>query len=264
MPHVTRIVVHPIKALDGVSVPSARISAGGTLEQDRDFALFDREGRTVNGKAQPAVHRLRSDFDFESRCVRLSREGSGESDRFHVERDREALETWLGEFFGFEVRFEYRPPRGFPDDPDAFGPTIISHATLAEIGAWYPEIDCDDLGRRFRANLEIDGVPAFWEDRLFGEPETVVDFTIGPVRFEGINPCQRCVVPSRNARSGEVYPNFQRIFAAKREEHLPPWATRSRFNHFYRVSVNTRIPVSESGKEIRVGDELRILGHRAA
>ncbi|MGH8551151.1 MAG: MOSC domain-containing protein [Methylococcales bacterium] len=264
MPHVTRLVVHPIKALDGVAVSSARISAGGTLEHDRDFALFDGEGRYVNGKANPAVHGLRSNFDFESRRVRFGRQGSEQSYRFHVDRDRDALEAWLGEYFGFPVRFEYRPPRGFPDDSDAFGPTLISHATLAEIGTWYPELDFEDVRLRFRANIEIDGVPAFWEDRLFGEPGTVVDFTVGSVRLEGINPCQRCVVPSRNARTGEVYPGFQRIFAAKRQETLPSWTTRSRFNHFYRISVNTRIPASETGKEIRTGDEIRIQGSRSA
>ncbi|MGH8557703.1 MAG: MOSC domain-containing protein [Methylococcales bacterium] len=263
MPHVTRIVVYPIKALDGVSVSSARISTGGTLEHDRDFALFDRDHRFVNGKANPDVHRLRSDFDFESRSVTLSRQGSEAKHRFHADRDRDALEAWLGDFFGFQVQFEYRPPRGFPDDPDAFGPTIISQATLAEIGTWYPELDLEELRLRFRANIEIDGAPAFWEDRLFDEPGTVVEFRIGPVRFEGTNPCQRCVVPSRNPRSGEVYPAFQRIFASKRQETLPSWANRSRFNHFYRVSVNTRIPASERGKEIRVGDEVSIVGQRS-
>lgn len=263
MPRVTRIVLHPIKALDGVSVSSARISAGGTLEHDRDFALFDPNGRFVNGKANPDVHRLRSLFDFETRCVTLSRQGSEVKHDFHVNRDRQALESWLGDFFGFPVRFEYQPPRGFPDDPDAFGPTVISQATLAAIGNWYPELDFDNVRLRFRANIEIDGVSAFWEDRLFDAPGTVVDFTIGPVRFEGINPCQRCVVPSRNPRSGEVYPGFQKIFAAKRQETLPAWTTRSHFNHFYRISVNTRIAASEQGKEIRVGDEISILGVRS-
>ncbi len=263
MPHVTRIVVYPIKALDGVSVSSARISAGGALEQDRNFALLDHDGRYVNGKANPDVHRLRSDFDFETRVVSLCRQGSEAKHRFHVDSDRRALEAWLGDFLGFQVKFKYQAPRGFPDDLDAFGPTIISQATLTEIATWYPELELDDVRLRFRANIEINGAPAFWEDRLFDEPETVVDFRIGSVHFEGVNPCQRCVVPSRDPRTGEVYPAFQRIFAVKRQATLPSWAKPSRFNHFYRVSVNTRIPVSESGKEIRVGDEVSIVGKRS-
>src|SRR5215469_10364537 len=33
---------------------------------------------------------------------------------------------------------------------------------------WPAPLSVDDLRLRFRATLEIDGVPAFWEDRLFG------------------------------------------------------------------------------------------------
>ncbi|MGH8553769.1 MAG: MOSC domain-containing protein [Methylococcales bacterium] len=263
MPHVTRIVIYPIKALDGISVPSARISAAGTLEQDRNFALLDREGHYVNGKRNPAVHRLRCEFDLENRIVCLFREGSETRHRFQVDHERGLMEDWLGDFFGFPIQFQHQSPLGFPDDLDAFGPTIIGEATLTEIAAWYPELGQAELSLRFRANIEIDSEPAFWEDRLFDEPGTVVDFAIGSVRFEGSNPCQRCVVPSRDPRSGEAYPSFQRIFAAKRKETLPSWATASRFNHYYRVSVNTRIPASQSGKEIRLGDELRIVGKRS-
>ena len=49
-------------------------------------------------------------------------------------------------------------------------------------------------------------------------------------------------------------PEFQRVFAEKREEGLPPWATKSRFNHYYRLAVNTRIPASQAGKVLRLGD----------
>lgn len=259
MPHVTRIHIHPVKALDGSSVSSARISAAGTLEHDRDFALFDGDGRFVNGKANPAVHRLRSNFDFKTRCLTLCVQGSEARFGFHVDQDRHELESWLSDFFGFPVQFQYRPPRGFPDDSDAFGPTIISHATLVEIATWYPELALDDLRLRFRTNIEIDAAAAFWEDRLFDEQDSVLDFRVGSVHFQGINPCQRCVVPSRDPRSAEIYPGFQRIFAAKRQETLPVWANRSRFNHFYRLAVNTRIPVSEAGKEIHVGDQVRFM-----
>ncbi|MGR9106066.1 MAG: MOSC domain-containing protein [Gammaproteobacteria bacterium] len=263
MPNVARIEVYPIKSLDGVALSVSRISAGGTLEKDRDLALFDDKGRFVNGKRNPAVHRLRTLFDLESHCVTLFPEDSATGPRFHLERDRGPIEDWLSDFFGFRVSIGFEPPRGFPDDPEAFGPTIVSRATLAEIATWFPGLELDDVRRRFRANIEIDGVPAFWEDRLFDETGSVVDFTIGPVRFEGINPCQRCVVPSRDPRNGEVRPDFQKIFTAKRRETFPSWGTHSRFNHFYRLAVNTKIPPSESGKEIRVGDEIEILGVRA-
>jgi uncharacterized protein YcbX len=40
----------------------------------------------------------------------------------------------------------------------------------------------------------------------------------------------------------------------KRAATLPDWAARERFNHYYRLAVNTRIGVSETGKMISVND----------
>ncbi len=115
------------------------------------------------------------------------------------------------------------------------------------------------MRQRLRANIEIGGVPAFWEDQLFADADEIVQFKIGEVLFEGINPCQRCIVPTRNSRTGESYPNFQKLFSQKREETLPSWVNLSRFNHFYRLSVNTKIPASEAGKMVQVGDEIERL-----
>jgi len=80
---------------------------------------------------------------------------------------------------------------------------------------------------------------------------------MGDVTILGVNPCQRCAVPSRDPSSGSVTPEFQRVFSEKRAAKLPPWATQSRFNHYYRLAVNTRIPVSQAGKLLRVGDAVR-------
>ena len=54
---------------------------------------------------------------------------------------------------------------------------------------------------------------------------------------------------------GRRYPDFGRIFEERRYETLPYWATRSRFDHFYRLAVNTRLPAPVDGV-IRVGDEV--------
>ncbi|MEK6260706.1 MAG: MOSC domain-containing protein, partial [Planctomycetota bacterium] len=100
----------------------------------------------------------------------------------------------------------------------------------------------------------VEGVEPFWEDRLFRADSThpLQPFRIGSVMFEGTNPCQRCVVPSRDPSTSEVWPEFARRFAELREQHLPLWATRERFNHFYRLTTNTR-GVGSSGGLIRVG-----------
>jgi len=129
---------------------------------------------------------------------------------------------------------------------------------LAEVASWFPGVTIDEMRRRMRANLEIDGVPAFWEDQLFSESGEIISFQVGDVQFFGVNPCQRCVVPTRDSFSGIAYPGFQKIFVQKRQNTLPEWAATSRFNHFYRLSVNTQLPSSEAGKFISVGEEVKI------
>ena len=261
---IQRITLYPIKSFDGVSVAQTRIAPGGSLEHDRAFAVVDAQGKFVNGKRFAEVHRLRAHFDLDTHTVTLAESGTSAPQRFRLDRDRERMEAWLSTFFGFSITIRQDPRAGFPDDTDASGPTVISAGTLAAVSAWFPGATPQDMQLRFRTNLEISGVPAFWEDRLFGEPGTVVDFSVGAVAFEGVNPCQRCVVPARDPRSGIEEAGFQKTLATKREQTLPAWAARSRFNHYYRLAVNTRILASQAGKTLRVGDEVTILGvHRA-
>lgn len=72
-------------------------------------------------------------------------------------------------------------------------------------------------------------------------------------------PCARCAVPSRDPLTGDAFNTFQVQFAEARRAHLPPWAPAARFDHFYRICVNTRIPATETGKILRAGDPLELL-----
>src|SRR4029077_11690004 len=121
----------------------------------------------------------------------------------------------------------------------------------------FPEITLQEARERFRTTIEIDGVPAFSEDQLFGENENYpVRFKIGEVAFEGSNPCARCPVPPRNPRTGDDLIGFQKKFSAMRRASLPPASPAERIDHFYRLATNTRVPSTEKGKLIRVGDAL--------
>jgi len=112
--------------------------------------------------------------------------------------------------------------------------------------------------RRFRANLEIGGVEPFWEDRLYARAGEALPFTIGELKLLGTNPCQRCAVPSRDPATGDVLPQFAKIFARQRERMLPGWAESSRFDHFYRLAVNTRPSAESGGAIIKTGDVVEI------
>lgn len=257
IPYVSRLFIYPIKSLDRVEVETVTILRSGALKHDRSLAIFDSSGKFVNGKRNKKVHAIRSQFDLETNTVSLSLPEEP-TNKFKIDRERDKIENWLSKYFGFPVQIEQNLVMGFPDDTISPGATIISTATLEVIASWYPELDVAEVRKRFRANLEISGVPAFWEDRLFTTPEDTVSFQIGDVHMIGVNPCQRCVVVTRNPQTGEAYPNFQKTFINKRKETLPEWTERSQFNHFYRLAINTRVPKTEARKTIALGNELKI------
>lgn len=256
MPFLERITVYPIKSLDGVTIEQARVLPSGALEHDRRYALQDAAGNFINGKRQARVHLLRASFDLASATVAL--DGDGRAGRFRLGEDRQNLEGFLTPFFAEPVAFVENDQGGFPDDLDAPGPTVVSTATLAEVASWFPGLDIDEVRRRFRANLEIGGTVPFWEDRLVGELGSVVRFRMGEVWFDGVNPCQRCPVPTRDSHSGEANGGFAREFALRRRATLPSWAPASRFDHFYRLTVNTRLAAGQLGGSLRAGAEVLI------
>ena len=47
---LAQIVIHPVKSLDGVAVPSAEVLASGALAGDREYALLDAAGYVINAK----------------------------------------------------------------------------------------------------------------------------------------------------------------------------------------------------------------------
>jgi uncharacterized protein YcbX len=144
-------------------------------------------------------------------------------------------------------------PKVFPTTPIANGPTIVATASLDGVTEWFPQITTDEVRLRLRATLEVSGVPAFWEDQLFGENErSVIRFRIGEVNFEGSNPCARCPVPPRNPHTGEDIVGFQKHFMAQRAATLPSWSPRERFDHFYRLPPTPVSPPLKLASEFRL------------
>jgi hypothetical protein len=136
--------------------------------------------------------------------------------------------------------------------------------------------------RRFRANLEIGGCDAFWEDALaspaparrppsLGElppdlpgdpyadlpPAEPREFSIGEPRFLATNVCKRCVVPTRDSRSGAVTAHFRDAFEARRGRGLRADVDASGWNHLYRLGINTRLMSVQASSKERI-----LLGNR--
>jgi len=211
-----QIWVYPIKSLPGVAVKQSEISPAGNLRHDREFALFDTDLRIVNAKRLAAFHQVRAVWDLDRWLVSLSTNSNPAPQWFHLDQDRQAIGEWLSQSLGISVHLMQQVVGGYPDDREASGPTVISTATLKAVAEWFPSLTVDEIRRRFRANLELEGGDAFSEDRLFAGPGEQVEFKIGTATLLGTNPCQRCVVPTRASTSGEALLLFQKRFGEQR------------------------------------------------
>jgi len=260
---VEQLLTYPIKSFDGRSVDAVEIVTNGGLAGDREFALFDDDGDYVNGKHDKQVHPIRASYNGETaraESVTLStpEQEPRQFDLGAVDDDVAALTDWLSEWFGYPVSLTRNREGGFPDDTTAAGPTIISEATIDTVAGWFDGVDAKGMRRRLRPNVVLGGVPAFWEDHLFADRDSRVRFSIGDVDFFGVNPCQRCVVPSRDPDTGDQIEGFNERFVEKRRATMPAWSGGGWFDHDFRLMINTAVPEASWGETIAVGDELTV------
>jgi len=268
MPTLDRITLYPLKSLDGLDVESARVLPSGALEHDRRWRLVDLDGRVVNAKRCDRFHLIRAEFDLAEKLVSLSRRvdpPTAAAETFPLVPGRDGPCEWLSDALGIGVLLEERADGGFPDDRDAPGPTLVSTASLAEVARWFG-FDLAESRRRFRANLEIGGCDAFWEDTLASParpglapsladlpgdipadpyatlpPPEPREFSIGDAHFKATHACRRCVVPSRDSHTAAVTAHFRDAFEARRGRGLRPDVDASAWSHLYRLGINTQL-----------------------
>ena len=294
MPRIAELVAYPLKSTDGVALDRAELGTAGALRGDRTYALVEAgvdpheasvggNGGYINGKREPAVHRLRASYelvdlvdatptdapptDATPTAVTLSRPARAETGsdaderRFALPDDGDALEAWVGEYLGYAVDLVREPDGGLPDDRAARGPTVVSRATLETVAGWFDAVaDETEMRRRLRPNVVLDDCPAFWEDRLFADRGEAVRVAAGDAELLGVNPCQRCVVPSRNPDTGAEIDGFRETFIKNRRATLPDWTESDRFDHDFRLMVNTVVPEAQRRGTLAVGDDVRIEG----
>ncbi|MFB6301367.1 MAG: MOSC domain-containing protein [Haloferacaceae archaeon] len=258
MAHVARFTVYPVKGLDGVAVDEATVLPGGTLDGDREYALFDANGEVMNGKRTARVHDLSTDYEPETGLLTVATDG--ERRRFDLDAERERAAAWFSDFFGTDLRLERDGTLGHVDRRGA-GPSVISTATVETVASWFDGVDPAGMRRRLRANVEVGGVSAFWEDRFVGSDAPA--FIAGGVRFEGVEPCGRCVVPTRDPDTGDPTPEFRKRFVERRRATFPEWADADAFDHLYTLMLIADVPEADRGATLATGDEVRVVGRGA-
>ena len=254
-PRLVRIRVFPVKSLDPLELESVGTASGVCLDGDREFALFDAAGRTMNAKRLgAAIVSIRATYMKAGRTIRLAK--GRHRGEFDLDADRAGIEGWFGRVLGSRVLLSRNALAGHPDDEVASGPTVVGSASIAAVADRFglPE---EEVRRRFRANLEIEGLQPFEEDLLFGPPGSPRRFRIGEVEFLGTNPCRRCVVPTLDSLDGTAGGRLSaRRFAEFRGRHAYPGAHVARYKGYYRFAVNTRLPPGQAGRKLRVNDPL--------
>jgi len=254
--HIDRLTVYPVKGLDRLDVDRSRVLPGGTLEHDREFALLD-DGERVNAKQSDRFHALETTYDPETETLRVA---SPERREFPLDTEagRAEAAAWLTDALALDadLRLDRSTELGHVDRR-AMGPSVVSTATLEAVAGWFDDLTVESARRRLRANIEVGGVPAFWEDRFVGEG--VPAFRAGDVRIEGVTPCGRCVIPSRDPDTGEPMPEFRTQFIRNRRETFPDWADRDAFDHFYTLMLIASVPEADRGKTLAVGDAVDVV-----
>lgn len=259
-PFISSITIFPIKSLDGIQLEKVQTTPGGSLLHDREFAIADDDGNFLIGKTAPTIHLIRTIYNLENYTASFWIEGNQENAKqFHLIDQISEINNWLSEFFGKSVQLIRNTDGRFLDIPDISGITFLSRSSLDEIAKWYPEMSVEETKRRFRSNIVIGGVEAFWEDHLFAEEGTYVLFKVGDVELLGISPRARCVVPTRNPVTSVVSKNFAKTFGQNRAKHLPEFSKLDEYGHYYFLTVNVLIPPEQRNKTIRVGDEIELI-----
>ena len=155
---LANIRLHPIKSLDPGLVPESSILSVRGLTLDRAWALYSVDGKWANGKRTPAVHLIRASYAPDLSSVTLAvpadtRKIPPRTLRFPDEYESAA--EWFSVFFEQQIIVRYSPG-GFPDDPIANGPTIVSTASLQAVADWFslsperfPSINVESARQRF-------------------------------------------------------------------------------------------------------------------
>lgn len=250
-PRVARLTVYPIKSLDGVDVDAAAITDGGVLADDRALALVDADGNPLTAKRDPRLHEIAASFDLDERTLTATTPG-GERASFDLDDGRDAAAAWFSTVLDHDLTLE----SGEFVDRGGIGPSVLSTATVRTVASWFEWLSPDDVRRRLRANVEVDGVPAFWEDRLVGEEAPTA--AVGGVRVEGVTPCGRCAVPEHDPDTGERTAAFRDRLTRRRRETFPEWADEDAFDHYYSVMTIARIPEADRGGTVAVGDPIEL------
>jgi uncharacterized protein YcbX len=209
---------HPVKGFTPESLTTVELSADACFPNDRLYAVEDgpsgfdpanpahisKQKFTVLAKVA-AVARVRTRYDDATGELEARLDGAEPlRARLTEETGREAFAAWLSQVLGDDVggRLKVLPAPGdyrFMDHPRGF----VSIVSLASVRDLSEKIGLTVDPRRFRANLYVDGWPAWIETDTSGRA-----VALGGAEATVVEPIVRCVAthvdPDTGARDIDV------------------------------------------------------------
>jgi len=198
---IASIYRYPVKGLSPEPLPEVALSAGQTLPGDRAFAIengpigFDPTAPKYFPKIRflmlmrnERLAGLRTRYDAASRRLTITRDGAElASGDISTDDGRAAIERFFAADFAEELR---GPPKLLEGSGHSFSDVamkVVSIINLASVAALEGMIGRKVDPLRFRANLYVDGWPAWHEFDLLGQT-----LSIGGARLKVVKRIVRC------------------------------------------------------------------------
>jgi uncharacterized protein len=210
--YIASIFRHPVKGLTPEPLNEVELKTGEYFPHDRQYAVevgpsgFDPEKPGHISKMKftvlarfPELARLKTRLADDGATFHIGDAADfGIETRLDTEDGREALARFLQSFLGPEALGKCRvlsaPGHRFMDHPQGF----VSVINLASVRSLAHAIGAGIDPLRFRANIYVDGLPAWAEDDL----AVGAEIRLGATKLKMFKPIVRCVATHANPDTG--------------------------------------------------------------
>lgn len=216
---VSNLYRYPIKGLSPQPLESVDLVDSFGFPGDRVFAVALPNNRFEEAQPEPkrkseflilakypTLAKIDASFDHETRTLSLTYEGKTLSEKADTPEGKERISQFLSPFYPRSNDAEGQVRLVAGNNEHRFTDVgthsrgmmhSISLMNLNSIRALEKIAGCEIDVRRFRANIVVDGLPAWAEQDLVGK-----DFSLGEVRFQGVWPTSRCPATQANPDTG--------------------------------------------------------------
>ena len=207
MPTIAALYRYPIKGLSPEPLERVALEVGETFPNDRAYAI--ENGRSKFDPSAPGwlpkasflmlmknerLAALATEFDDATTNLTIRLGGTRVAEgRLDTETGRRAVEAFFASYAAPELR---GPPKVLSATGHSFSDVarkVVSLINLQSLRDFERHTGAPVHPLRFRANLYVEGMPAWEERRLIGR-----EMVAGGLRLRGVKPIDRCAATNVN------------------------------------------------------------------